>query len=997
MLNEGFTTRRGRRGALIHRDAVNGVLRGRRGARLTALMSGGTIPDNADFQVLLEPQSLVVGSVNEDFAVESLAGDVFQLGNTSYRIIRVERGIVRVEDAQGAPPTIPFWLGEAPGRSDELSASVSRLRGEFSSRLGDDAQGGTARLWLTNELGIAEDASSQLVEYLGAARSALGCLPTQKTIVLERFFDEAGGMQLVIHSPYGSRINRAWGLALRKRFCRKFNFELQAAATEDCIVLSLTTAHSFELSEVARYLHSSSVSEVLTQALLDSPMFVTRWRWVAGVSLALPRFRGGKKVAPQLARMAAEDLVASVFPDQLACAENLTGEREVPEHPLVDQAISDCLNEAMDLGGLQSLLKGIESGAIKVVVRDLTAPSPLALEVLTARPYAYLDDAPLEERRTQAVMSRRWLDPKTAADLGRLDAEAIVRVRSEAWPDAATADELHDSLVWLGFIAESEVEPHWAEWLVDLARQQRAGRLKLAGKTIWIAAERLPQFAGIWPRAGVEPALVAPPAMARQSWSRESALVEIVRGRLEGCGPVTESKLNEALALPDAEIAAALAMLETEGFAMRGRFTPDAAGEEWCERRLLARINRYTVKRLRAEIEPVAAREFVSFLLSWQHVDEETRMQGPEALEPVIAQLEGFEAPAGAWEREILAARLKDYEPAWLDGRCRSGRVAWMRLRPQTCRRDGAARRAGPIRSTPIALLPRQHAAVWRALCRNEDLAPKPHARMVADYIRLHGASFFEDIVSGTGLLRTQVEDALAELVALGIANSDSFGGLRALLVPSAERRPFPGVRRRHRTAAYGMEEAGRWAIAKAAPSEQSDPVEHLARTLLRRYGVVFWRLIEREADRLPPWRELLRAYRRLESRGEIRGGRFVAGFTGEQFALPDAVGALREVRRRKRTGQLISVCGADPLNLVGVLTPGARLPALTGNRVLYQDGVPVAVLAGGEMRLLNPAVGVAEWELHLALLGRSYQRQTARRAATSLPADVALLTQPAK
>jgi ATP-dependent Lhr-like helicase len=987
MLSDGFTTRRGRRGALIHHDAVNGVLRGRRGARLTALMSGGTIPDNADFQVLLEPQNLVVGSVNEDFAVESLAGDVFQLGNTSYRIIRVERGVVRVEDAQGAPPTIPFWLGEAPGRSDELSASVSRLRAELSSRLGNDALGGTARLWLATALGITEDASSQLVEYLDAARLALGCLPTQKTIVLERFFDEAGGMQLVIHSPYGSRINRAWGLALRKRFCRKFNFELQAAATEDCIVLSLTTAHSFELGEVARYLQSASVAEVLTQALLDAPMFITRWRWVAGVSLALPRFRGGKKVPPQLARMAAEDLVASVFPDQLACAENLAGEREVPNHPLVDQAISDCLHEAMDLGGLQSLLEGIETGAVKIVARDLTAPSPLALEVLTARPYAYLDDAPLEERRTQAVMSRRWLDPETAADLGRLDAAAIERVRLEAWPEPASADELHDALLWLGFITSDEADQYrWTEWLSDLARLRRVGRLELAEKAIWIAAERLRQLASIWPKARIAPVLVPPPAMASQQWSREKALVEIVRGRLEGSGPIAVGQLNEVMELPIADITAALASLEVEGFAMRGRFTPDALEEEWCERRLLARINRYTVKRLRAEIEPVAAREFMRFLLSWQHVDEDSRMQGPEALAPVIGQLEGFEAPAGAWEREILAARIKDYQPSWLDDRCRSGRLSWMRLRSPS--RKGVARRTGPVKSTPITLLPRKHAAIWRTTGRSEEIPLRPHTQMVADHICQHGASFFGDIVSGTGLLRTQVEDALAELVAFGLANSDCFGGLRALLVPSAERKPFFGARRRHRTASYGMDEAGRWAIVPA-PAQQPDTVEHMARSLLCRYGVVFWRLIEREADRLPPWRDLLRAYRLLESRGEIRGGRFVAGFTGEQFALPEAVKTLRDMRRRTPLGQLISVSGADPLNLVGILTPGARLPALAGNRILYQDGLPVAVLAGGEMKILHQPPDIAEWELRLALLGRSQRHLTPQRTAAASYADL--------
>ena len=515
MLGEGFSTRRGRRGSLIHRDEINGLLRGRRGARLTALTSGGTIPDNSDFQVLLEPENHVVGTVNEDFAVESLAGDIFQLGNTAYRILRVERGVVRVEDAHGAPPTIPFWLGEAPGRSDELSGSVSRLRAEIEERLRLDRQGEGALRWLTQDLGLGSAAAEQLVDYLRAAHGALGCLPTQDTLVFERFFDEAGGMQLVIHSPYGSRINRAWGLALRKRFCRKFNFELQAAATEDNIVLSLTTAHSFELADVARYLHSASVKSLLIQALLDAPMFATRWRWVAGVALALPRFRGGKKVPPQLTRMAAEDLIGTVFPDQLACAENLVGEREVPDHPLVNQTISDCLNEAMDIDGLERLLAGLESGSIRVIARDLTEPSPLAHEVLTARPYAYLDDAPLEERRTQAVMSRRWLDPETASELGQLDADAIARVREEAWPDPANADELHDALVWLGVLTDAEVAAHanWSEWLGELTGTRRVTRCSTPRASFWVAAERLPHVQALWPSVALDPA-IAPPASA---------------------------------------------------------------------------------------------------------------------------------------------------------------------------------------------------------------------------------------------------------------------------------------------------------------------------------------------------------------------------------------------------------------------------------------------------------------------------------------------------
>ena len=678
MLAEGFSTRRGRRSALIHHDAVNRMLRGRRGARLTAITAGGTIPDNADYQVLLEPESHIIGTVNEDFAVESLAGDIFQLGNKSYRIMRVERGVVRVEDAHGQPPTIPFWLGEAPGRSDELSQSVSRLRAAIAQHVAADPSGESALNWLMEEIGLDEAAARQLVEYLAAAHGALGCLPTQDTVVFERFFDEAGGMQLVIHSPFGSRLNRAWGLALRKRFCRKFNFELQAAATEDNIVLSLTTAHSFELGDVARYLNSASVRPVLTQALLDAPMFETRWRWVTGVALALPRFRGGRKVPPQLARMGAEDLIAAVFPDQIACAENLVGEREVPDHPLVRQTIDDCLTEGMDIDGLERLLRRIEAGDIRIVAADLTQPSPLALEVLSARPYAYLDDAPLEERRTQAVMSRRWLAPEAASDLGRLDADAIARVRQEAWPEATNADELHDALIWLSFVTgeEAQAQPGWDAWLAALAAQRRVARLNGA---LWIAAERLPQFRALWPDAPIEPTIAAPEAYARD-WSPDEAAVEIVRGRLEGLGPVSAATLAAASGLAPGDVAAALASLEAEGFAMRGRFTQGAPAEEWCERRLLARIHHYTIKRLRAEIEPVAARDFLRFLMVWQRVAADARMEGPDAVDAVIGQLEGFEAPAGAWETEILAGPAR---------RLRGG-VARRALSRRTARMDAA-------------------------------------------------------------------------------------------------------------------------------------------------------------------------------------------------------------------------------------------------------------------------------------------------------------------
>jgi ATP-dependent Lhr-like helicase len=989
MLADGFTTRRGRRGALIHRDEINGVLHGRRGARLTAITSGGTIPDNSDFQVLLEPENVVVGTVNEDFAVESIQGDIFQLGNTAYRIMRVERGTVRVEDAQGQPPTIPFWLGEAPSRSEELSQSVSRFRTELERRFEDRTN--DALEWISSDLGLDRAASEQIVDYLGAAHRALGALPTRETLIFERFFDEAGGMQLVIHSPYGSRINKAWGLALRKRFCRKFNFELQAAATEDNIVLSLTTAHSFDLGEVARYLNSKTVREILIQALLDAPMFGTRWRWVAGVALALPRFRGGKKVPPQLMRMMAEDLVGTIFPDQVACAENLVGEREVPDHPLVAQTISDCLNEAMDVEGLERLLAQIESGAIRIVARDLTEPSPLARELLTARPYAYLDEAPLEERRTQAVMSRRWLDPESADEIGRLDAAAVTRVREEAWPDARSEDELHDALVWLGFVTEAEADAgeNWKAWLLALAQSRRAALLTAREGVFWVPAERLRQFEAVYHGAVVEPP-VAPPASADQTWDPDAALTELVRGRLEGQGPLSLSHLAATLGLRPERISTALAALEVEGFALAGSFTPGGTEREWCERRLLARIHRYTVKRLRAEIEPVSARDYLRFLFDWQGVSPDGRREGAQALDAVVEQLAGFEAAAVAWEGSILPARLSNYVPSLLDDACLAGRIAWARLGAPAPKPKSNGRRSVPLKSTPISLFPRRAATVWARAPSDETPQVSARAAKVTAFIADNGASFFDEIVDGTHLLRTQVEEALAELVAAGKVISDSFGGLRALLTPPRHHKRRPNGAR--------LASAGRWALAKRKPANDAgkagdgERVEEIAIALLRRYGVVFMRILEREASWLPKWRVLLRIYRKLEARGEIRGGRFVSGFSGEQFALPEAVASLRAIRRLAPDDSLISVSGADPLNLAGILTPGPKLAALAGNRVLYRDGIPIAFLEADATRLLEPLEpeieaiaraalhGHAEPAAHLPRLRRLAQLEPARR-----------------
>lgn len=949
MLAEGYNGRQGIRSAYLHRDALTRSLRGRRGAKLTAVTSGGTIPDNADYVVLLEPQSLNIGSVNEDFAVESIAGDIFQLGNTSYRILRVETGKVRVEDAHGQPPTIPFWLGEAPGRSSELSFAVARLHGQLDELLAATPGHLQPTLdWLTGTLELNLASAEQLVDYLARARLALSALPSQDTLIMERFFDESGGTQLIIHTPFGSRINRAWGLALRKRFCRTFNFELQAAASEDAIVLSLSTSHSFELDEVWRYLHSNSAEHILIQALLDAPLFGVRWRWNAGVALALPRYSGGRKVVPQIQRMKSEDLIASVFPDQIACLENLAGEREIPDHPLVEQTLDDCLHEAMDCEGWLALLRRMERGEIRLISRDLPAPSPLAAEILSARPYTFLDDAPLEERRTQAVLNRRWSDPNSTDDLGALDADAIAGVREEAWPAPNGLDEMHEALMSLACIADVEVTPQWSEWLQSLADSGRASRLQIGtGQTVWVALERLSCWQAIYPNdLPLLPGFDEP-------WTFDEAMVEVLRARLSGFGPLTLIEIAAPLALPVAAVTQALAQLEREGYVLRGQFSPGAREEQWCERHLLARIHRYTVKRLRREIEPVALQDFIRFLFDWQHLSEGARGQGSAVLAQIVGQFEGYPAATSAWDTDLLSARIKDYSPGWLDELCRSGKLAWIRL--------SAKASTVALRSTPVVLLPRSQVALWSGLTEATDsLELSPKAQKVHQALREHGALFFEELIHEAHLLRSELETALQELVGAGLVNADSFAGLRALTTP-ASKRQARSSRRGRGAFVGGMDDAGRWALVRRAPvtdgtrpaAHSAETLEHVAMTLLRRYGVVFWRLLEREADWLPSWRELLRTFHRLEARGEIRGGRFVSGLAGEQFALPEAIPLLREVRRRPHDGSLIAVCGADPLNLLGTLLPGTKVPALSGNRLVYRDGLPAAVEIAGKQQML--------------------------------------------
>ncbi|MGH8565578.1 MAG: DEAD/DEAH box helicase [Gammaproteobacteria bacterium] len=994
ILSEGYSGRWGRRAAYLHRDAVNRRLRPRRGARLIAVTSGGAIPEIADYEVREEPGGGFVGTLNEDFAIESMAGDIFQLGNTSWRILRVEQGVVRVEDARGLPPNIPFWLGEAPARSGALSAAVSRLRIGIDSRL---ARGGPgeARRWLMEEGGIDPAAAGQMAEYLAAARLALGVIPTERTLVIERFFDEAGGMQLVLHAPLGQRLNRALGLALRKRFCTRFNFELQAAATDDAVVLSLSEGHSFPLDEVPSYLNAATVREVLTQALIDAPLFKTRWRWNATISLAVPRRSGARKVRPQLQRILADDLLAAVFPDQAACLENrvardgkaleryrtnVAGRREIPDHPLVQQTLRDCLSEAMDIEGLERLLGEIARGETWVIARDLTEPSPLAQEILNAKPYAFLDDAPLEERRTRAVVSRRWLDPALAADLGRLDPEAIERVRREAWPEAESADELHDALLTLGFLHEAEAEADEGNWPCLFAELRAAGRatvLTASGLRLWVAVERLPEILALYPEAATETRVRVPEEYARVHWDREAALIELLKARLGVLGPVSAAALMRDLRVPENEVMAALHALEAQGAVLRGSFTGGESGGEieWCDRRLLARIHRYTVDRLRREIEPVSGADFMRFLFAWQHVSAGSRLSGEAALPAVLGRLMCFEAPPPAWEADLLPARLSDYDPAWLDRFCLSGQGVWRRRMPSPPGEGAPA----TLRMAPVTLLRRQDLVAWEAITTPAGPVPplSPAAEAVRAALSAGGALFFDDLLARLRLLPSQLETALAELAGQGLAACDGFAGLRALCARASRRRT-------REVRAAQMAAAGRWSLTGMRGASAALPgagtgtgagleieagAELAARVLLHRYGVVFRRLCTREPW-LPPWRELVAVYRRREARGELRGGRFLALAPGEQFALPEAVGLLREVRRRATSQELVSLSAADPLNLVGIVTPGNTVPRGSG-RVLYLDGVPIASQSGREVHMSEDLDRGAVWEARKALLRR--------------------------
>ena len=1012
MLSEGIASSRGHSGAYLHRDQVNHRLRPRRGARLAAITSGGAIPDSAQYLVVAEPEGATVGTLDEDFAIESLAGDVFLLGTTSWRIRRIEPGRVRVEDAHGAAPTIPFWTGEAPGRTAELSREVSRVREEISRHVDQRASNPSeaAVSFLVSECGLNRLGAEQAVEYVRAGEKALGVLPASQVVVAERFFDESGGMQLVIHAPFGVRINRAWGLALRKRFCRSFNLELQAAATDNGIVISLSDQHAFPLEIVFEFLTPQTLKHVLTQALLAAPMFTVRWRWNLSRALAVLRFSFGRKTPPPIQRMRAEDMLAAVFPDQAACAENLTGEIRIPDHPLVKETIENCLYEAMDLAGLRSLIEGIANCQVRAVAIDTAEPSPFCHEILNANPYAFLDDAPLEERRTRAVQMRRTLSADMVEGPGALDAEAIAQVADEAWPLVRDADELHDALLTLITLPPT---PEWEEYFGELSQVGRATTLQVpeeygapqqsrarkgavelpddpraaaGGASLWAAAERLALATAAHPQAVLSPRIAAVQTSRPIPDSREACVAEILRGWLDSTGPTTADDFAQRLGLQRPVVDAGLLRLEAEGQILRGRFSAALPEDEteWCNRRLLARIHRLTLGRLRREIEPVNSADFMRFLCRWQHVASGTRLFGVDGALQIVKQLQGYEISAAAWESQILPRRIADYKPELLDQLSLSGEVTWGRLSPHPAfdSNGGAgeaaqvSRRVRPTRVAPLALFLRENAG-WLLVRSVKPPEPSPDsrfshaAREVLAALQSRGASFFTDLVRATKRLPSEVEDGLWELVTAGLVTADGFENLRALIDPKRRRGEGRGRHARPRHA------PGRWAllrealhleiagldgaeaangVAPATPQSGDGPVEAYARCLLERWGVLFRDLLRHETL-APAWRDLLVVLRRMEARGEIRGGRFVGAFVGEQFALPEAVELVRSIRRSQPDGEEIEIAASDPLNLVGTILPGPRVSSAAAETIRLKDGVVVERAESGILALAGAGV----------------------------------------
>lgn len=1026
VLSEGITPDRERGRVYLHHDLVRRRLRARPAARLSAIANAGAIPEVFAIRVVTEEEKTVVGSVDEDFGTESQAGDIFLLGNTSWRIRYLRGGDLFVTDAGGAPPTIPFWNGEAPGRTIELSEEVSRLREDLEQRL-DDPQ--AAEEWLVLETKINLEAAHQAVEYARAQKAAIGLLPTCRRVVFERFFDESGGMQMVIHAPFGTRITRAWGLAMRKRFCRSFDFELQANADDDGIVLSLGPQHSFPLESMFPMLNPRNIQALFEQAVLIVPIFQNRWRWNATRALQVTRAKNGKKVPPALQRFRSEDLLTAVFPKLTGCQENVVGDLELPDHPLVKQTMDDCLYEAHDMDALKEILAKIERGEIEMIARDTREPSPFSYELINANPYAFLDGGEVAERRARAVSTRRSLSVESVQDLGRLDPDAIFQVIAEAQPLIRNADELHDAL--LGRILMSADECiDWQEYFSELVADGRATRVtrtvandspeSAASRIDWAATERIPAVVAAFPEATINPAVNIPPEV-KADWESTDARVAMVRGLLELCGPVTGDTVAERIGITSSQATAALEALEGEGLILRGFFTnplplsapssmiaydapvdghdhggdechaevarifPSEVTTEWCHRRLLARIHRLTMDGLRKQIEPVGVDVFLRFLtrhhgISWSH-----RRGGANGLFEIIAQLQGLDLPAIAWERDILAQRIESYRAEWLDELCLTGEVGWGRLFPPPRNPDKSKPTVNLTRVAPISFFLREDASWLCARTPAIDLTGlSSSTNQVFELLNSRGAMFAADLASATRMLNDHLEDALGELVSRGVLTADGFAGLRSLVSekpPTSRRMIRQKVERKRATKAA----VGRWsiranvqidaatipkptkklaAVSNSVPSTEddqtSDPikeklnerqiVEDWAWQLLRRWGVVFRDLLMRE-DGAPNWYELLQVFRRLEARGEIRGGRFIAGVAGEQFALTDHVQQLRRLRDEGAKQEIVVISGADPLNLVGIVTKHERVPRTASNRVAYLDGVPVACLQGGELR----------------------------------------------
>jgi ATP-dependent Lhr-like helicase len=1017
LVSTGVVTGRGRRGAHVHRDRVNGVLRPRRGARLTATTSGGAIPELADYRVVLEPEETLVGTVNEDWAIESMAGDVFLLGSHTWRIRRIESGTVRVVDADGASPTVPFWLGEAPARTDELSLSVSGLREEIERWLEKSVT--AAVEWLKEAAGVDGRAAEQIVAYLATAKTELGALPTAGRLVVERFFDDTGGMQLVVHSPRGARINRGLGLVLRKRFCRSFDFELQAAANDDAVVLSLGPQNSFPLSDIVSYLSPGGVRDTLVQAVLPTPIFGARWRWNLSRSLISPRFRGSRHLPAAIQRMEADDLMAAIFPMLAACQENVAGPIEIPDHPVVRQTLHDCCTEAIDVAALTMFLERLRAGEIETRFVDGVAPSILSEEILNGRPYTFLDDAPLEERRTRSVQLRRGV-PIAAADLGWLDPGVVAVVAQQARAELRDAEELHELL---DSLVIAEPEPEWVEWFEHLRADRRAVAVRLpdalvpgsgrgdgaagagiaagvGGALRWVATERLVAIAALLP--GVRAVDDAPPSVTEDTVGTnelaelaERTLAQAVRGHLEVSEPLTVEDLAERTGIGRArerEIRTAIARLEGEGSVLQCHVGDDPT-DRYSARHLVMRIHSAMRDRSRRSVEAVSAQQLMRFLVAWQHAGPGYRLVGAGGLAEVIEQLQGTEAAVEAWESSILPARVAGYQASLLDELCGRGEVGFGRLALRSGElgtngvlgTDGAevrARRPGatPSPATPISLFRREDLAWLLAAIRAGTAPDLPRVGASADVVAAlqeRGALFLNDLCSITGRMPIEVADALWDGIARGLLTADGFQAVRALLGGRARLGSFvaqgvSGSSPGGRVGSHGLPRpgrprlrvrpaltGGRWSLLDAAlapptPTQASSraaaeaigyDVDELAEAaagqLLTRWGVVFRDLVIRELIGIG-WREVLWALRRLEARGVVRGGRFVGGFTGEQFALPEAYEQLRSVAQSPAEGHVVHLCASDPLNLTGVILPGPRIPAVRTRMITVTDGAVV-------------------------------------------------------